>query len=145
MEGLGKTMTTDYAIEYRDQPEWDFIGGGIQDYNTRHAGVEGAKRLCFVARGSDQEIMGGVIGITFWDWLNIELMFIKEPHRRSGLGSRLLALAEEEGRKRGAKHVFLDTFTFQAPDFYKKHGYRVFGELKDFPEGFTRYYLTKEL
>jgi len=56
-----------------------------------------------------------------------------------------LAQAEDEARKRGAKKAYLDTFSFQAPEFYKKYGYKVFGELKEFPPGHQRYYLTKEL
>jgi len=66
-------------------------------------------------------------------------------NRGRGYGHRLLTLAEEEGRKRGAEHAYLDTFSFQAPDFYKQHGYHVFGELSDFPQGHRRYYLTKQL
>jgi N-acetylglutamate synthase-like GNAT family acetyltransferase len=54
-------------------------------------------------------------------------------------------MAENEARKRGAKHVFLDTFSFQAPGFYTQHGYQVFGELKDFPPRHQRYFLTKQL
>jgi hypothetical protein len=51
----------------------------------------------------------------------------------------------EEARWRGARNAYLDTFSFQAPDFYQRHGYRVFGELVDFPPGHTRYYMTKQL
>jgi hypothetical protein len=54
-------------------------------------------------------------------------------------------MAEQEARKNGAKNVYLDTFSFQALDFYQEHGYRVFGELEDFPPGHQRYYLRKEL
>jgi len=72
-------------------------------------------------------------------------MWLKEELRGRGYGHQLLLLAEEEGRKRGAKQVYLDTFSFQAPDFYKKHGYEVFGELHDFPPGHQRYFLTKQL
>jgi hypothetical protein len=45
----------------------------------------------------------------------------------------------------GGRHVFLDTFSFQAPGFYLKHGYEVFGELPGFPAGHTRFYLKKAL
>ena len=62
-----------------------------------------------------------------------------------GDGRRLLAVAEDEARRRGAKNAFLDTFSFQAPDFYRQHGYQVFGELPDFPPGHTRAFLTKKL
>jgi ribosomal protein S18 acetylase RimI-like enzyme len=86
-----------------------------------------------------------VIGVTYWDWLSIDLMWIKDDLRGRGYGSRLLTLIEDAARQRGAKHAHLDTFSFQAPGFYKKHGYQVFGELPDFPSGHTRYYLVKQL
>jgi ribosomal protein S18 acetylase RimI-like enzyme len=62
-----------------------------------------------------------------------------------GFGRQLLALAEEEARQRGAEYAYLDTFSFQAPDFYKKQGYEIFGELPDFPPGHQRYFLSKKL
>ena len=138
-------MDEKYQIVYVDEPAWQIIGGGIQDYNAQQAGDDQGKNLCFVLRSPDQEIVGGVIGATYWDWLYINLMWIKEELRGRGYGQQLLKLAEEEGRKRGAKQVYLDTFSFQAPGFYKKYGYEVFGELHDFPPGHQRYFLTKRL
>jgi GNAT superfamily N-acetyltransferase len=138
-------MDKEYDIVYVDQPEWGTIGGGIQDYNTQQAGDDQGKNLCFVLRAPDQEIVGGVIGATYWDWFYINLMWVREDLRGRGYGHRLLTLAEEEARQRGAKHAYLDTFSFQTPDFYKRHGYQVFGELQDFPLGHQRYFLTKHL
>ena len=138
-------MEDEFQIVSVDQPEWDVIGGGISDFNRQHAGDDNPRRLCFVVKGLDQVIVGGVIGITYWDWLSIDLIWVKEELRGRGYGHRLLTLIEDAARQRGARHVHLDTFSFQAPDFYKRHGYRVFGELQDFPPGHTRYYLTKEL
>jgi len=91
------------------------------------------------------EVAGELIGEIYWGWFYVDLLFIKEELRRHGYGGRILTLSEEEARKNGATHAFLDTFSFQSPDFYKKHGYQFFGELKDFPPGHTRYYLTKQL
>ena len=138
-------MDEDYQIVYVDKPEWDIIGGGINDYNTQQAGAENGQNPCFVLRAPDQEIVGGVIGVTYWNWLFINLMWIKEGLRGHGYGQRLLALAEDEACKRGATNAYLDTFSFQAPDFYKRNGYQVFGELQDFPPGHQRYFLTKQL
>jgi GNAT superfamily N-acetyltransferase len=138
-------MTEEFEIVYLDQPEWGVIGGGISEYNTQEAGDDNGKNLCFALKGPDEEILGGVIGATHWDWFYINLMWIKAEHRRQGYGRRLLQLAEDEARQRGAKHAYLDTFSFQAPDFYKKHGYEVFGELQDFPTGHQRYYMVKKL
>jgi GNAT superfamily N-acetyltransferase len=128
-----------------EKPEWEIIGGGIEAFNQEKAGEDNAKSLCFVVYAPDQEIVGGVIGATYWDWLHVDLMWVKEEFRGRGYGQRLLELAEDEARQRGAKQVYLDTFSFQAPDFYKKHGYQVFGILQDFPSGFQRYFLTKLL
>ena len=135
----------EYSITAEEQPEWSVIGGGISDFNTQQAGDDNGKNLCFALRGPDDAVVGGVIGSTHWDWLYINLMWIREDLRGQGYGEQLLALAEEEGRKRGAKSAYLDTFSFQAPGFYKKYGYQVFGELADFPEGHQRYYLKKDL
>jgi hypothetical protein len=56
-----------------------------------------------------------------------------------------MTLAEEKARERGAKNAYLDTFSFQAPDFYKRLGYDVFGELPDCPHGHQRYFFRNQL
>jgi len=142
---LRKHMNEDYQIVYMDQPEWGTIGGGIHNFNTQQVGESNEQNLCFVLQGPEQEIVGGVIGSTYWGWFYINLMWVEDEFRGQGYGHRLLMLAEEEARKRGVKNAYLDTFSFQALDFYKKLGYQVFGELGDFPAGHTRYFLKKEL
>lgn len=141
-------MDEEYRIAYVDDPEesaWGIIGRGVGSYNTQQAGDSKYQYLCFVLRAPDQTVVGGVMGATYWDWLFVDLLWVKDELRGQGYGHRLLTLAEDEARKRGAKNAYLDTFSFQAPDFYKRHGYRVFGELGDFPHGHQRYFLTKEL
>lgn len=138
-------MSDSYQIIPLDKPAWNVIGGGISDFNLQHAGDDSSKPFCFVVQDQNQEIIAGIICDTVYDWLNINLLWVREDLRGMGFGSQLLALAEDEARKLDIKNAFLDTFSFQAPDFYKKHGYHVFGELYDFPKGHTRYYLTKHL
>ena len=138
-------MDEEYNIVKVDKPEWGVIGGGISNFNKEQAGDDNGQNLCFVLQAPNQEIVGGVIGATYWDWFYVDLMWIKEELRGHGHGHRLLTLAEDEARKRGAKKAHLDTFSFQAPEFYKQHGYQVFGELQDFPPGHQRYFLTKQL
>lgn len=141
-------MDEEYEIISVDKPDdsvWEVVGGGIHNYNIQQAGDSGHKDLCVVLRAPDQKIVGGSIGATHCEWLHIDLLFVKEELRGRGYGHRLLEIAEEEARKRGAKNVYLDTFSFQAPAFYQKHDYHVFGELKDFPPGHQRYFFTKQL
>ena len=138
-------MDDGYEIAYVDEPEWAVVGQGISDYNKQQAGDDKAQTLCFVLRAPDEEIVGGLVGATFWDWLHIDLLWIREELRGRGYGHRLLTQAEDEARKRGAKHAYLDTFSFQAPEFYRQHGYQVFGELADYPPGHQLYFMKKDL
>jgi GNAT superfamily N-acetyltransferase len=132
-------------VENPEQSAWGIIGHGIHNYNEELAGDNHFQRLCFVLQTPDQEILGGVFAATYWGWLYVELLWIQAELRGQGYGHRLLTMAEQEARRRGAQHAYLDTFSFQAPDFYKQHGYQVFGELEDFPPGHRRYFLTKNL
>ena len=134
-----------FEIKYLEEPAWDAIGGGLTDFNTRQAGDDKGKNLCFVLQTPEWKIVGGVIGATYWDWLYINLMWVREDLRGQGFGRQLLEKAEAEARQRGAKRAYLDTFSFQAPAFYKKLGYEEFGRLEDFPVGHTRYFLVKTL
>jgi GNAT superfamily N-acetyltransferase len=140
-------MNGEYTITHVENPDptWGIVGNAISDYNQAQAGEDHAQRLCFALFAPDQEIAGGLVGVIYWDWFCIDLLWVKKDLRGQGYGHRLLTLAEEEARKRGAKHAHLDTFSFQAPKFYKDHGYQVFGELQDFPVGHQRYYLMKQL
>ena len=138
-------MDGEYTITLLNEPAWQVIGGGIRDYNIKQAGEGHEKSLCFAIQTQDGTVVGGIIGETHWNWLFINLMWIREELRGRGYGHQLLLAAEAEGRKRGATSAYLDTFSFQAPDFYQKHGYQVFGVLEDFPPGHKRFYLTKQL
>jgi GNAT superfamily N-acetyltransferase len=131
-------------VEHPDEA-WGIIGKGITNYNNQQAGDQNSQILCFVLQGPDHEVAGGVIAQIYWNWLYVDLMWMKEEVRHHGYGHRLLTLVEDEARKRGAQHAFLDTFSFQAPGFYEKHGYHIFGELKDFPPGHQRYFYTKSI
>ena len=132
-------------LEKPDDSAWEVVGGGISAFNLSHAGSDAPTPLCIVLRDETGATLGGLIGDTYYGWLSVSLMYLREDLRGQGYGEKLLLRAEEEARSRGARDVFLDTFSFQAPGFYQKLGYRIFGELVDFPPGHTRYYMTKRL
>jgi GNAT superfamily N-acetyltransferase len=90
-------------------------------------------------------VVGGLSGRTYWDWLEIDDLFVPENLRGQGLGSSLLQTAETMAIGRGARHCFLSTFAFQARSFYEKHGYSVPGRLEGYPPGTTYYWMRKEL
>jgi len=141
-------MAEEYKIVYEEKPEdsaWGIIGHGVSRYNKEQAGDNHFKRLYYVLKDSDGEVVGGVIAEVYWDWLYIDLLWVQEGLRRQGFGKSLMARAEEEARQMGAKNAYLDTFSFQAPGFYESLGYKSFGELPDFPQGQQRFFMRKEL
>jgi ribosomal protein S18 acetylase RimI-like enzyme len=94
---------------------------------------------------SNDKIVAGLTSDTYWDWWEIDHLWVGEEHRRLGLGRRLMQAAEREARYRGCRHVRLSTYSFQAPGFYARLGFRVVGQLDDFPPGAVYYWLRKDL
>ena len=89
--------------------------------------------------------LAGLTGETFGNWLCVHYLFVSEKLRGKGVGRELLNAAESEAKKRGCKYAFVDTFSFQAPEFYKKHGYDEVFTLENYPYTGKRHYYTKEL
>ncbi|MFF0186639.1 GNAT family N-acetyltransferase [Streptomyces sp. NPDC005244] len=89
------------------------------------------------------ELAGGLVGHTWTTWLHVTYLWVDGRHRGTGLGSRLLAEAERAATERGCGAARLETWDFQAPDFYRRHGYEVVAVIPDYPPGITEYTLTK--
>ena len=117
---------------------------GLIAFNTSVVGKGKYKSLTVTLR-QGKEIVGGLTGYTWMGWFFVELLWIAEKYRGKGHGTALVHKAEAEARKRGTRHMYLDTFSFQAPGFYTKLGFKPFGKLKDFPKGHERTWFTKAL
>jgi ribosomal protein S18 acetylase RimI-like enzyme len=113
-------------------------------FNEAVAPPENHVRLGVFA-SADGELVGGAVGYTHWDWLFVSHLWVDATHRQSGLGSELMDTIERAAVARGANAAHLDTYDFQALGFYEQRGYRVFGELDDYPPGHTRYFLMTTL
>jgi ribosomal protein S18 acetylase RimI-like enzyme len=118
---------------------------GLRAYNAEAARQKIDHVPLSITLREKREIVGGIVGDTHLGWLFVQFFWIDEKYRGNGFGKKLLGAAEDEARKRGVKNVYLDTFSFQAPAFYAKLGYREFGRLDDYPAGHFRAWLTKAL
>lgn len=98
-----------------------------------------------IIRDGKGKIVGGILAKIYLKAMYVELLMLDASLRKKGLGSKLLAGAEARAREAGCTFMHLDTFTFQAIDFYPKFGYEVYAVLDDFPDGIKRYYLKKKL
>lgn len=120
----------------------DVVLSGLLAFIRERAGVSGTP-LAVLVRDHAGAVVGGLTGRTSADWLFVELLWLPEALRGSGLGTRLMAEAEAEARRRGCIGAHLDTYDFQAPGFYRKLGYEVFGSIGDHPRGHARFWMRK--
>ena len=127
------------------ETETDYIREALNQFNCAHVGDDGHTPLNLIEYDADGSIIGGLLGGTYWGWMYIDILWVREDHRRQGIGSRLLTEAEKEAMRRGCHHVHVDTMSWQAPAFYQKHGYEVIGVLPDIPLGNQKYLLMKAL
>jgi GNAT superfamily N-acetyltransferase len=137
------------TITLTDAPDDDeraVIMDGLRAYNEAQAGFWDGRPLAILASDTETEkVVGGLLGRTSLGLLTVERFFLPEDLRRDRLGSRILAMAEEEGRRRGCTRAVLSTLHFQAPGFYLKQGWEVAARIECAPPGHTRFYMTKKL
>jgi len=141
-----RAETTITLTDAPEDGERTVVMDGLRAYNEERAGVSDARQLAILARDPDTgEVVGGLLGRSYLGLLTVERFFLPENLRRDGLGGRILAMAEEEGRRRGCTRAVLSTLHFQAPGFYLKQGWEVAARIECEPPGHTRFYMTKNL
>lgn len=129
-----------------DAQDTAVIQEGLRAYNTAQAGRDDSKPLAlFVSDPESGDVIGGLYGGSYLGQMRVDRFFLPEGLRRYRLGSRLLAMAEEEGRRRGCTRITLNTLEIQARGFYEKQGYDCAATLDCPAPGVTRYLMTKRL
>lgn len=118
---------------------------GLLEYNLARIEDKNPRELGIYLENDLGQKLAGLIGETHGNWLTVKYLWVKEAMRGQHIGSELLERAENMAKGRGCKYVFLDTFNFQAPAFYIKHGYEQVLSLKEYPVTGQRYYFTKTL
>jgi GNAT superfamily N-acetyltransferase len=142
------TNATQFRIERTVNPsseQIERIREGLTRFNRSHIPDRGYVPLAFTLFDEKEEFCGGLTGHIAYEWLFVDILWVAENARSRGQGSQLMLAAEEEARSRSCRHAWVDTFSFQALSFYEKLGYTVFGKLDDFPTGYSRYFLRKDL
>jgi GNAT superfamily N-acetyltransferase len=120
------------------------IGPALTQVGDALVGADpGRATLAILAEDDAGQAQGGLWMMSRRGWMFLDLFILGPTARRAGLGSRILAMAEQEARRRGLAGVWLDTYGFQAPGFYARHGYREFGALPACPAPHARHFLAK--
>jgi GNAT superfamily N-acetyltransferase len=117
----------------------------LYDFNVETTGIDHGAMLVGSVHDEDDRLVAGLYGWTWGGCAFVDLLWVDEALRGTGLGSRLLAGAEEEARSRGCTQVLLSTHGFQAPEFYAARGYRETGRYDGYPVGSYQVHLAKAL
>lgn len=96
-------------------------------------------------KDANNKIYGGIIASILWNGMHLDALWVDPAIAREGWGSKLILAAEKEAVKRGATISYTDTFTWQAPKFYEKLDYKLYGKLENFPEGSSLNYYCKKI
>jgi GNAT superfamily N-acetyltransferase len=119
---------------------------GLEAFNREIIGKEIViVPLNMAVRDENGKLYGGIVARTYTDTLYFDTVWVDQALRGSGHGRTMMMQAEDEGRRRGARHAWLVTLSWQARPFYEKLGYRVFGEMPLLDGKHTRYFMKKEL
>jgi ribosomal protein S18 acetylase RimI-like enzyme len=128
------------------QDDRDFIRKKLIEHNMEQLPDElktSKEDISFVLKDERGTILGGITGNMYWQHLHIDFLWVDKSVRGEGYGSELLRKIEDFTVHKGCRLIHLDTFSFQAPEFYKKNGYEVFGTIENHPKGFNQYFLQK--
>ena len=129
-------------ITQEDETE---IFQGLLKYNLARIEDKNPKDLGIYFENELGQKLAGLIGDTHGNWLSIKFLWVDKELRGNKIGSKILMQAEKIAKARGCKYVFLDTFSFQAPEFYKKHGYKEVFTLEEYLITGKKYHFTKNI
>lgn len=135
-------------ITVEEHPSHDdvaFLENRIIEYNYAAVGASDGRGLASFVRDEHGEIIAGISGYTWAGMAEIEFLWVHDQLRGQGIGAQMLAAVEEEARRRGCTLCIVSSYSFQAPDFYQKNGYKVVGSLTGCPPGHTSYSMKKDL
>ncbi|MBV8835878.1 MAG: GNAT family N-acetyltransferase [Alphaproteobacteria bacterium] len=140
-------MDPNYELAENPPPgTFEKLWGPLLKFNEQAVGNASARTLAILLKEpTTDDVVGGLWARSLWGSLLIDIVFVPENLRRTGVGTSLLRQAEQEAIRRGCRDMWLDTYAFQARSFYEKLGFTIFGTLNGPPPVFPRFFLKKTL
>lgn len=134
------------AFSTTDTPPEDrllAVDAGLEQHNHAAAPVTEVSQLAAFATDATGVIVGGAVGRTWGQCCELLQLWVAPEHRTHGVGSRLLQEFEAHARTRGCCIFYLTTLSYQAPEFYRKHGYAVLAEIAGYPNGIVKFLMHR--
>jgi ribosomal protein S18 acetylase RimI-like enzyme len=141
-------MTETLRWEFTDRPQaedLEAVDAGLHLYNLGAADLAAVRPLACFARLPDGAVVGGVRARQWGAAVEVQQLWVDERQRRRGVAARLMRMLEQAAAGRGARVIYLDTFSFQAPAFYQRCGYETALRIDGFPDGIAKHLMVKRL
>ena len=135
--------------QQQDFEEW--LKNKIRTYNNVNSKYpheyrrDGSIQYINIKEHSERELIAGLHAQIYWKCMKIENLYVEDRHRRSGIGSKLLDCAIKIARSKNCSYIFLETYSFQALEFYMNFGFYIIGEIADYPPGESFYTMRLDL
>lgn len=121
----------------------NYIHRRLREYNSKY--ITDYEELSYCIENEKSECIAGIVASRDMDCITIDYLFVDDTYRKNGYGSKLLTYLETQAIRLGVKRIILNTFDFQAPAFYKKNGYQLFGKIEPCFSNYGQYFFKKEL
>lgn len=139
----------EYKIINGSEKDIDFICDRLVEYNLNRVPKTQEQEFVNITKtivDEENNIVAGCYAKMYcWNVIYIDILWVDKEYRKHGFGTALLQEIEKFAQQEKCQLIHLDTFDFQAKDFYVKQGYEVFGILDNCPKGHYRYYMKKNL
>lgn len=133
----------EYSILKSNEHDNETIHQMLSDYNSQY--FNNLKDYSFHIDDENGEMIAGIVAGSTYSTLEIEFLFVKEEYRNQGLGKKLISYVEGLAKSDGIEIILLNTYSFQAPDFYHSLGYRDLFAVDPCFSNYKQYYLIKKL
>ena len=137
---LDSVYTESEMLDVRVQGLWAFNVGKTNGMISKPGDTVG-----FVLRNDAGEVVGGMECSTYLMSMEIDVLWVSDACIGKGYGHLLVREAERRARELDCLMMHVTTYSFQAPDFYQRQGFTVYGTLDGFPDGIRLYHLKKVL
>lgn len=141
-------MSAELRCEFTDRPsadDLDVVDAGLHLHNLNAVDLDAVQRFACFVRDREGTVRGGLRARQWGAAVEVQQLWVEQSLRRQGLARRLMQLLEDEVHRRGARLIYLDTFSFQAHGFYDRCGYTAAVRLDGFPDGIAKYVMLKRL
>jgi len=137
-----------YPISYADEEEKNYVRRKLIEYNAQHVPEHLKSRyeeINLAIKDKDGTVVGGLLAELCWNWMEVDILWVDLAYRHKGFGTQLLNKIEKIALEKDCTFIKLNTFSFQAPNFYRKNGYEQYALLEHAPEGASQYYFKKNI